>query len=91
MAKTVINVKVDKDTKEKARALAAELGLPLSTIINANLKEFIRSGKVTFSREPELKPEVWKQIKKASADAREGKNVSGSFDNVEEFIKHLGI
>ena len=89
MAKTVINVKVDKETKEQARVLAGELGLPLSTIINANLKEFIRSGKVTFSREPELKPEVWKQIQKASKDAREGKNISPVFTNAKDAIRWL--
>ncbi len=89
MAKTVINVKVDNETKEKARELARELGLPLSTIINANLKEFIRSGKVTFSREPELKPEVWKHIQKASKDAREGRNVSQPFSTAEKAIRWL--
>jgi len=91
MAKIVLNVKVDKETKEQARALAAEIGVPLSTIVNANLKEFVRKGEVTFSREPELKPEVWKRIQKASKDAREGKNISGPFDNVEDLISHLGI
>lgn len=91
MAKTVINVKVDKDVKRKAKFLAKELGLPLSTIVNANLKEFIRSGEVAFSIEPKLKPEVWKELRKASADYRAGENISPEFSSAEDLIKHLGL
>ncbi|MEX2033391.1 MAG: hypothetical protein WD889_02410 [Candidatus Colwellbacteria bacterium] len=89
MAKTVINVKVDKDTKKKAQNLAKELGLPLSTIINANLKEFVRSGEVTFSVEPKLKPEVWKILRKASTDYKTGKNISPVFQSAKEAIRYL--
>lgn len=89
MAKTVLNVKVDKETKEQARALANELGLPLSTIIHANLKEFIRTGKVVFSLEPEFKSRVWTQIQRSSKEAREGKNTSPAFTSAEEAIRWL--
>ena len=89
MAKTVINIKVDKDTKEKAQALAKDLGLPLSTIVNANLKEFVRSGEVSFSIEPKIKPEVWKELRKATADYRAGKNISPVFSSVKEAIDYL--
>ena len=91
MAKTVINVKVDKDTKKKAQALAKDLGLPLSTIINANLKEFVRSREVSFSIEPKLKPEVWEKLRKAAADYKAGRNISPTFSSIEDFIEHLGL
>lgn len=91
MAKTVINVKVDKDVKRKAKFLAKELGLPLSTIVNANLKEFIRSGEVAFSIEPKLKPEVWKELRKASTDYKAGKNISPTFSSVKEAIDYLNL
>ncbi|MBI2635438.1 MAG: type II toxin-antitoxin system RelB/DinJ family antitoxin [Parcubacteria group bacterium] len=89
MAKTVINVKVDKDTKKKAQVLAKDLGLPLSTIINANLREFVRSGEVVFSIEPKIKPEVWKLLRKASADYKAGKNISPRFSSAKEAIRYL--
>lgn len=89
MAKTVINVKVDKDTKEKAQALAKDLGLPLSTIVNANLKEFVRSGEVSFSIEPKIKSEVWEKLRKASADYKAGKNISPTFSSAKEAIDYL--
>ena len=56
--KTVLNVKTDKDVKEKAQALAKHMGIPLSTIVNAHLKAFIASGEFTVTREPQLRPEV---------------------------------
>lgn len=91
MAKTVINVKVDKEVKEKAKFLAKELGLPLSTIINVNLKEFIRSGEVSFSIEPKLKPEVWEKLRKASADYKAGKSISPTFSSAKEVIDYLNL
>jgi len=89
MAKTVVNVKVDKETKEKAQALAKELGLPLSTVVNANLKEFVRSGEARFSLEPKLKPEVWKELRKATADYKAGKSTSPVFNSAREAIDYL--
>ena len=89
MAKTVMNVKVDEEIKEKARALADELGLPLSTIVNANLREFVRSGEVTFSREPKLRLEAWKELQKAVADYRQSRNVSPRFAAAKEAIIYL--
>lgn len=89
MTKTVINIKVDKEVKEKARMLAQELGLPLSSIVNANLKEFIRSGEATFALEPKLKAGVWAELKKASADYKVGKNISRRFSSAEKAIDYL--
>ena len=91
MAKTVISVKVDKETKKKAQVLAKDLGLPLSTIINANLKDFVRSGEVIFSIEPKIKPEIWEKLRKATADYKAGKNISRGFSSAEELIEHLGL
>ncbi len=89
MAKTVINVKTDKEVKEEAQRIAKELGIPLSTVINSYLKDFIRERKFTASLEPQLKLEVWADMKKAVDDAKKGKNVSPVFDNVEDTIKWL--
>lgn len=87
--KTVINIKADKDVKEKAKKIAKELGVPLSTIINAYLKEFIRNREVRLSLEPQLRPEIEKILKKASEDFKKGKNISPVFSSMEEAIKYL--
>lgn len=87
--KTMINIKADKEVKESAQKVAADLGLPLSTVINAYLKEFIRERSVRFSVEPELRPEVEKMLLQASKDYKAGKNIVGPFRNTEEMDKYL--
>ena len=67
------------------------MGLPLSTIINANLREFVRSGQATFALEPQLKPQVLKELHRASADYKAGKNISRGFPSVDDLFEHLGI
>lgn len=89
MSKTTINIKADKDIKEKAQKTAKDLGLPLSTIINAYLHQFVRSKEVYFNIEGELKPEVKKRLNKLEEEARAGKNLSPKFDNVDDAIKYL--
>lgn len=87
--KTTLHTKIDKDIKEKAQSLAHELGIPISTIINSQLREFVRSGTFQVAREPQLKESVMKEILKASKDAKKGKNISPEFDNVEDAMNWL--
>ena len=87
--KTVLNVKTDKDVKEKAQALAKHLGIPLSTVVNIQLKSFIETGELHISREPELRPEVKAELKKAIKAAKAGTGLSPAFDSVSEMTKWL--
>jgi len=87
--KTQIIIKTDKEVKKQAQKAAEGLGLPLSTVINAYLKDFIRSESVTFSKELELRPEIGKLLKQASKDARAGKNVSPVFSSAKEMDDYL--
>ena len=54
--KKIINIKADEEVGDQAKALAAELGIPLSTVVNAYLKEFIRDREVSFSAIPGMTP-----------------------------------
>jgi len=85
----MINVKTDRDVKVKAQKIAKEMGLPLSTVINAYLREFVRDEKVTFSLKTQLRPEVVKLLKKASADFKKGKNHSPIFTDPDEMLNYL--
>ena len=87
--KTVLNVKTDKDVKEKAQALAKHLGVPLSTVVNAYLREFVYTGEFRIAREPGVRPEVQKRILKHAKEAKTGKNLSPAFDNAEDAIAWL--
>lgn len=87
--KTMINIKTDKEVKEQAQKIAKEIGLPLSTVVNAYLKEFVRERAVRFSVEPEVRPEVGKLLKQASADYKKRKNITGPFKTAEEIDAYL--
>ena len=87
--KTQLIVKTDKEVKIQAQRTAKELGLPLSTLINAYLKQFIVTKEAHFYVQDELKPEVKKRLDRLTKEAREGKNLSPVFDNVEKAIHYL--
>ena len=88
--KTIINVKISKSLKEEAQTLADEIGIPLSTVVIANLKDFVRSRSLTVSALPRLKPEIERELGEAIADYNVGKNVSPKLHGragVGEYLK----
>ena len=87
--KTIINLKVSKSLKSEAQELADELGVPLTTVITANLKEFVRSRSLTVSAFPRLKPEIEKELGEAIADYKKGKNVSKVYTKPDEVASYL--
>jgi addiction module RelB/DinJ family antitoxin len=84
--KTAISVKVDKDVRDRARKVAKSMGLPLSTIINKQLRDFADERRVEF-REPlipnaktaKILRQALKEIK--SSDMR---NWSPTFSNMDD-------
>lgn len=89
MAKVTINVKADKDVKAGAQKVAQDLGIPLSTIINAYLKQFTRTKEVHFVVEGELKPAAKKRLGRLQKDAEAGRNLSPAFSTPEEMDDYL--
>ena len=87
--KTVLNVKTDAAVKKQAQQIAYELGVPLSIVVNAFLKEFVRSRRVTFAVEPRLRPEIEQLFEEAERDGVNGKNNSPAFADVDDAIAHL--
>jgi addiction module RelB/DinJ family antitoxin len=89
MTKTMINIKADKEVKEQAQQIAEELGLTLSAIVNASLKQFIRERKVEFSTAPRMTPYLEKIVGEARTDWKAGKNFSGPFTDADSIMRHL--
>lgn len=87
--KTVLNVKTDVDVKIRAQALAKHLGIPLSTVVNAQLKSFIESGEFRVTREPELRPEVKAELKAAMKEAQAGIGLSPVFTTTADMASWL--
>lgn len=85
----MINIKADKEVKEGAQKVAADLGLPLSTIMNAFLKEFIRSKSVTFSVIPRMTPYLENVLDRVEHDLKSKKNIFGPFATAKEMDRYL--
>jgi len=84
----VINFKVDSEVKEEAQKLALELGVPLSTIINAQLRELIRTRTLSVSSEPRMTTYLERVIDGVERDRKSGKNVTRT-NSIEEALVHL--
>ena len=86
--KTQVNLKIDNDVKVQAQQRAFDLGLSLSSIVNATLKQFARTGRLEFSTSPTITPRLESLITEARKEYKEGKT-SGPFDNTNDLMKHL--
>lgn len=86
---TVIHLKADKEVKENAQKAAKDLGLTLSDVINASLRNFIRTREVIFSDIPQMTPELEKRLEKVEEDIKNNRNLSPKFKTAKEFTKYL--
>ena len=88
--KTQVNLKIDSAVKKQAQKMAEELGLSLSSVVNATLKQFARTGELELSSAPKITPYLEDLVLEARKDFLEGKT-SGPFDGADDLVKHLGI
>ncbi len=85
--KTQVNLKIDSHIKENAQRRAKELGLSLSSIVNATLSQFARTGELELSVAPRMTPHLEDLVREARADYENGK--LEVFDNVNDFLADL--
>jgi addiction module RelB/DinJ family antitoxin len=85
---TTMTIKINKDLKLQAQQTAASLGIPLSTIINASLRQMVLTGRVEFIAAEPMTPKMEKIIGEAEREIAAGET-SGPFDTVEEAIAYL--
>lgn len=89
MNTAVISTKIDPQTKREAQKTAEALGMPLSVVIKAFLKHFVRTKSVEFSaRDEKPSPYLIRTIKQAEKDWKEGK-ASPIFKTGEEAVEWL--
>ena len=88
MKTAAISVKIDPKVKKAAQKVANELGFSLSDVVNASLKNLVRSKTISYSL-LEPSPKLKRIIRQARNDRAQGKNIVGPFHNVESFMKSL--
>jgi len=87
--KTTTSIKLDTKIKEEAAELASELGLSLSSVINATLKQFVTERRVVLSATPTFNTKTKKAFLALEADVKAGKNISATYTNVDDLKKAL--
>jgi addiction module RelB/DinJ family antitoxin len=71
--KTLLTIKTDRSMKLLAQSVAEEIGVPLSTVINSFLKQFVRDREVTFSASYNPSPYLRKVIEESEKELAGGK------------------
>lgn len=90
MASAVLNIRTDKETKEKAETIFSELGLSMSTAINVFLKTTVRENGLPFSlRLEQPNAETVAAIEEGRLIAND--NSIKAYDNISELRKDLGV
>jgi addiction module RelB/DinJ family antitoxin len=80
---TTLTIKTDKKLRDAAKKTANELGVPLGTVVNALMRQFVRDREVTLSaRFPNT------ETRKAINEARGRKNLE-TFNSFEQWQKSM--
>lgn len=88
---TTLTIKTDKKLRDDAKKVAHSLGVPLTTAVNAMLKQFVRDRRLVLEEEcpfPSHTPNV--ETRRALREARSRKNMkSYSLDEFKTFLDNL--
>jgi len=84
--KTTITIKTDKKLRDAAKRTAHKLGIPLSTVVNAQLAQFVSEGRFAVSLTP--RPEKVREWERVS-DEFEKHPERFKITSAEEFIAEL--
>ncbi len=87
--RTVINIKTEKEVKQDAQKIAQKLGLSLSAVINAYLKQFVRNKAVSFSIVPQMSSELENLLTGVEFDIQRNRNLSGTVTSKTELKKYF--
>ncbi len=88
MTKTILNIKIDPQTKQQIQEFAAALGIPVSVIMNAQIKQMLRDRKIILGTELEPTPYLIRIMDQVEKDLATGKNMTKAMD-VKEAIAYL--
>lgn len=87
MAKTdTLHIRVEPIVKQKAEKTLNDLGLSITDAINVFLNQVILNDGIPFEIK---KPKFNKETIQAFEDYKNGKNLSKTFDNVDEMFEEL--
>jgi len=81
-----VSMRMDDNLKKEAEVLFEELGLSMSSAFTIFVKQSLREGGIPF----EISLNNFNnETLQAMSDIKQGKNLSKSFDNVEDLMRDL--
>ena len=80
---------MDEQTRQELKDFANQVGIPASSLVNASIRQMLRSGQVTFNTTLEPTPYLEKIMREADADIKAGRNLSPAFNSVDDMFDHL--
>jgi len=87
MSTATINVRIDQKTKREITDFADQLGMPVSVLIVATIKQMLRTGHVEFGVDPEPNENLKKAIREAEEDELAGRVTY--VNTTDEAMEHL--
>ena len=88
MSATTMNIRVDREVKDNAKMIFAELGMDLTTAVNIFLRQSIREHGIPFKLKLDIPNE---ETKKVLREYEKGIGMSKKFSSSEELFEDLEI
>lgn len=88
---TTITIKTNSKLRTEAKKLADKLGITLTAIVNASLRQFVQERKFTVSEYEMPTKEKIAFLESISKEMDKGKNISGAFTDMDDLFNHLKI
>ena len=86
MTQTLVNFRIEQQTKKQMKEICSELGITMSTAFNIFAKKVIREKRIPFdvSIDPFYSESNMKALSKSIKELEEGKVVVKSMEELEE-------
>lgn len=88
---TTMMMKIDKELRDDAKRTAVALGVPLTTVVSALLKQFVRERQILISLEPMPTKAKMKLFEKISKEADKEMKHAKQYTNADELIADLEL
>ncbi|MBI4599789.1 hypothetical protein HY732_02610 [Candidatus Uhrbacteria bacterium] len=87
--KTMMSIKTDKEVKEGVQEFAREIGMPVSTLVNAYFRDLLRTREFRVSVPPKMTPQLEKTIAIAERDLKMKKNISPILSSPQDITRYF--
>lgn len=91
MGSVLLTIKTDPNTKKELKALAAEFGISITSLVNMLVKQTIRDRHITLNAALKPTPYLEKIIRQAEDDYKASRNITRVTNKaeLEEYLRTL--